>query len=128
MEKTKKIAIEEPNIEPLNWNIDSAAAIERTAEPFGIVNDMMKESTVSEIVDKSAIDMDKIIKESNIGEIIKESNASPSLAERVKARGRKTRYQTMQGLIDKLKKGEQLYDQYEEYIQPIQRIPPIKVE
>ena len=89
MEKTKKIAIEEPNIEPLNWNIDSAAAIERTAEPFGIVNDMMKESTVSEIVDKSAIDMDKIIKESNIGEIIKESNASPSLAERVKARGTK---------------------------------------
>ena len=114
MERSKKITIEEPNIEPLNWNIDSAPAIEKTAEPFGIVNDMVKESSVSEIIN-----------ESNIGKIIKESNSRPSLAERVKARVDKKRYQTMQGLVDKLKKGEQLYD---EYIQPIRRVAPVKVE
>jgi hypothetical protein len=144
MEKVKKIAVEEPNIEPSNWNIDPV--IERTAEPFGIVNDMVKESSVSEIISESKIDIDKIISESKIGEIIKESSASeivdkstidkilkesstsPSLAERVKARGRKTRYQTMQGLLEKLKKGEELYEEYEEYMQPIRRVPPIKVQ
>ena len=115
MEKIKKIAVEEPNIEPSNWNIDPA--IERTAEPFAIVNDMVKESSVSEIIN-----------ESTIGEIVKESNSSSTLAERVKARGRKTRYQTMQGLLNKLKKGEQIYDEYEEYMQPIRRVPPIKVQ
>jgi hypothetical protein len=146
MEKAKKIGIEELNIEPSNWNIDPTQAIERTAEPFSIVNDMVKESSVSEIISESKIDIDKIISESKIGEIIKESSASeivdkstidkilkesstsPSLAERVKARGRKTRYQTMQGLLEKLKKGEQLYDEYEEYMQPIRRVPPIKVQ
>ena len=60
--------------------------------------------------------------------MVKESSASPSLAERVKARVHKKRYQTMQGLIDQLKNGEQLYDEYEGYIQPIRRVPPIKVE
>jgi hypothetical protein len=115
MEKAKKIGIEELNIEPSNWNIDPA--IEGTAERFALINDRMKESSVSEI-----------ISESKIGEIIKESSISPSLAERVKARGRKTRYQTMQGLLEKLKKGEQLYDEYEEYMKPIRKVPPIKVE
>ena len=153
MEKAKKIGIEELNIEPSNWNIDPA--IEGTAERFAIINDRVKESSVSEIISESKIDMDKIIseskmgeiikesstseivdkstidkiiKESKIDEIIKESSTSPSLAERVKARGRKTRYQTMQGLLEKLKKGEQLYDEYEEYMKPIRKVPPIKVE
>lgn len=126
MEKANKISIEEPNIEPLNWNIDPA--IERTAEPFSIVNDMVKESSVSEIINESQIDIDKIIKESKIGEIIEESSSSSTLAERVKARGCKTKYQTMEGLLDKLKKEKQLYDEYEEYIQPLRRVPPIKVQ
>jgi hypothetical protein len=155
MEKAKKIGIEELHIEPSNCNIDLAPVRERTAEPFGIVNEMVKESNVSEIISESTIDIDKIIKESKIGEIINESSASeivdkstidkiikeskigeiitesstsPSLAERVKEGGRKTRYQTMQGLLEKLKKAEQLYDEYEEYMQPIRRVPPLKVE
>lgn len=63
-----------------------------------------------------------------MNDMVKESSISTSLAKRVKARGRKTRYPTMQGLLDKLKRGEQLHDEYEKYIQPIRRITVTKVK
>jgi len=119
LNKVEHIVSNERKLKPPQWILEPET--ERMAERLGITKDIMKEYNMES-------NINEIIKESSLGEMVKEGPFYKRLYERMKEKAIKKRYKTLQDLLNKIREGANLVDEYEEYIPPIEVLPPIKVK